>query len=104
MFDASVLTQLAVLGLLGLVMLVAAYSLPQKIAATLLLVIIPVQPIDTKYFTANVALTYILFIAMLMRGENIRLPLLPQIALLLFAYLVSMGQCALRTRGASCTF
>jgi hypothetical protein len=67
------------------------YSLPQIIGATALIVMIPFQPIDTKHATANVMLTYVIFLAMLMKREAVRLPLLPQFMLFLFISLVSMS-------------
>jgi O-antigen ligase len=67
------------------------YSLPQIIGATLLIVMIPIQPIDTKYATSNVLLTYVIFLAMLIKRENIRLPLFPQFMFYLFVSLVSMS-------------
>lgn len=87
----SILLQLTLVVLLATIAFIIAYSLPQKVAATALILLIPFQPIETRYGTANVALTFVVFIAMLMRKENVRLPLLPQILLVLFAYSVSMS-------------
>lgn len=91
MLGTDILIQFIIVGFLGLVIFMGAYTLPQKVASTALIFLIPYQPIDTKYASANTLLTFVVFIAMLMKGEQIRLPLLPQIAILLLAYLVSMS-------------
>jgi O-antigen ligase len=83
--------QLAVLLLLATALFVIAYRLPQLVSSTALLILIPVQPVDTRFASANVLLTFVIFIAMLMKGEKVRLPLLPQFLLLLFCYLLSMS-------------
>ncbi len=90
--SSSIIMQLAVLVLCGGIVLFAAYFLPQKITAMLLLVIIPIQIIETKYFSANTIMTYILFFGILLKGEDLRLPLLPQFGLLLLVYMLSMSQ------------
>ena len=87
----SIVIQLIVVGLLATLLFFIAYSLPQKIAATGLILLIPFQPVSTRMGTANVILTFILFFALLMREKNIRLPMLPQILIVLFVFLVSMG-------------
>lgn len=90
-FSESILFQMTLVVLLATIIFFVAYSLPQKVAATALLLLIPFQPIETRYGTANVVLTFVIFVAMLMREKDIRLPMLPQVMLLLLAYLVSMG-------------
>ncbi len=91
-WSGSVLIQLTVAILVATVLFYGAYSLPQKIAAIVLLVLIPFQPVATQYFNANVLLAYGIFIAMLLRGGDVRLPMLPQILILLFCYLLSFSQ------------
>jgi O-antigen ligase len=90
-FGDSQLFQLTVAAVSATVLFFGAYSLPQKAASTILIVLIPFQPIDTKYASANVVLTFVVFIAMLMRREEIRLPLMPQMLIVMFVYLISMG-------------
>jgi O-antigen ligase len=87
----SIVVQLIVVGLLATLLFVFAYSLPQKIAATGLVLLIPFQPVETRVGTANVLLTFVLFLAMIMREKDIRLPMLPQVLIVLFVFLVSMG-------------
>lgn len=89
--SASLLFQMGLVVLLATIIFFLAYSLPQKIAGTALVLLIPFQPIDTRYGTANVVLAFVVFIAMLMRERDVRLPMLPQILLLLFVYLISMS-------------
>lgn len=91
-FSESIILQMTILVVLATVVFYIAYSLPQKIAATALILLIPFQPVETRYGTSGVALTFVVFVAMLMREKNIRLPMLPQILILSFAYLLSMSQ------------
>jgi hypothetical protein len=87
----SEIVQLTVILVLATGLFFAAYSLPQIIGSTALLVMIPVQPIDTRFGSANVLLAYVIFLAMLLRRGEVRLPLLPQILILLFCYFLSMS-------------
>lgn len=89
--SSSLLFQMTLVVVLATIVFFFAYSLPQKIAGTALIILIPFQPIETRYGTANVVLAFVVFIAMLMREKDVRLPMLPQILLLLFVYLVSMS-------------
>jgi O-antigen ligase len=90
-FSPSDIVQLTVILLLATALFFVAYSLPQIIGSTALFVMIPVQPVDTRFGTANVLLTFVIFLAMLLRRGEIRLPLLPHFLFLLFCYLLSMS-------------
>jgi O-antigen ligase len=83
--------EISLLLAIATVLFFVVYSMPQIIGATVLLVMIPIQPIDTKYATANVLLTYVIFIAMIMKREQVRLPMLPQFMFFLFICLISMS-------------
>jgi O-antigen ligase len=87
--DASDFNQLTVILILATLLFIIASALPQKVATTVLLVLIPIQVIETRFGTSSVALAYVVFIAMLLRKEPVRLPMLPQIAFLLLWYLVA---------------
>lgn len=89
MIDSSL--QLAVAALVAIVIFFGAFSASQKVAATVLLLLIPFQPVETRFFSANTLATYGVFIALLLRGSEIRLPMLPQIGVLLLCYLLSMA-------------
>ncbi len=89
--DEAQIFQLTVVGVLAVVLFIGAYSLPQTVAATILIVLIPIQPIETQYASANTVLAWVVFIAMLMRGDRIRLAMLPQVLVVLFVYFLSMG-------------
>ncbi len=86
--DAQIL-QMSITLVMALVVFVIAYSLKPKVSATLLLLLIPFQPINTKYASANVVLAFVLFIAYLRKGVQIRLPVLPQMLVVLFALLLN---------------
>jgi len=88
--DAQIL-QMSITLVLAIVVFTIAYSLRPLVSATLLLLLIPFQPIDTKYASANVALTFAIFIGWIMKGVKIRMPMLPQILGVIFAYLVALS-------------
>jgi len=92
MLSEDQIVQLTIAAVLAVILFVFAYGLPQKVAAIGLIVLIPFQPIETQFATANVLLTFVVFIAMLMRREKVYLPLLPQILVLLFVFMVSTSQ------------
>ena len=73
----SVALQLGVAAIVATVIFFAAYSASQKAAAFALLVMTPFQPVETRFFTANVLATYGVFLALMLRGSHIRLPMLP---------------------------
>jgi len=70
----SDIVQLTVLLVLATGLFFAAYSFPQIIGSTALLL-----------------LTFVIFLAMLLRRGEVRLPLLPQFLILLFCYFLSMS-------------
>ena len=91
MFTDAQLLQLSITLVLAVILFIIAYSLPPKVSGIALLILIPFQPIDTKYASANVALVFVLFIALLIKGVRVKVPMLPQIGALLFIYMVSLG-------------
>ena len=88
--DAQIL-QMGITLVMALIVFVLAYSMNPRVSATLLILLIPFQPIATKYATANVALTFVLFIAFIMKGIRVRMPALVPSLGVLFAYLVSLA-------------
>lgn len=91
MFTDAQLLQMSLTLVLAVILFIAAYSMKPGVAATMLLLLIPFQPIDTKYASANVALTFALIVAWAIKGVKIRMPLLPQTLGLLFAFLISLA-------------
>jgi O-antigen ligase len=90
--EPSQIFQLTV-GLIGAILiLVAAYAAPMRVSVGILLFMIPFQPIETRLGSVNVLMTYVLFAGLLLRGRLKHLPMLGPMLLLLFAYLVSIGQ------------
>jgi hypothetical protein len=92
LLDASEQNQITVILILATILFIAASALPQKVAATAMMVLAPVQFIDTRFGSSSVVLAYVVFIALLLRRDSVRLPLLPQFLFLLLWYLVSMSQ------------
>lgn len=88
--DAQIL-QMSITLVMALIVFFIAYSLQPKVSATYLILLIPFQPINTKYASANVVLVLVLFIAYLIKGVRIRLPALWQCMGVMFAYLVSIA-------------
>ena len=91
MFTDAQLLQMSITLVLAVVVFMIAYSLKPGVAAVALVLLIPFQPIDTKYASANVALTFALIIAWAIKGVRIRMPMLLQTLGVLFAFLVSFA-------------
>ncbi len=87
--SSSIIVQLTGIVLLATILFFVAYRLPQAVSSFALLAIIPIQPIDTRYASANVLLTFVVFGAMLMKSNAVKLPMIRQFLILLFCYLVS---------------
>jgi O-antigen ligase len=80
-------------GLIGAILImVAASAAPMRVSVGILLFMIPFQPIETRFGSANVLMTFVLFGALLLRGRLRYVPMLGPMLLLVFAYLVSIGQ------------
>jgi len=88
----SVALQLAVGVFFATTLFFLAYSLPRTVSAIFLLLLIPFQPVETKYFTANVLITYGIFIALMLRRDAFHMPMLPQVLILLFCYFLAFSQ------------
>jgi len=89
--DASDLNQLTVILILATVLFIITSALPQKIGTIVLLILLPIQVIETRFGTSSVVIAYVVFIALLLRKEPVRLPMLPHILFLLLWYLISMS-------------
>jgi O-antigen ligase len=76
----------------ALIVFVAANSAPLKVSVGILLVFIPFQPIDTRFGSANVVMTYVIFGALLLRGRIRYLPIPLAMLAVIFAYLLSISQ------------
>jgi O-antigen ligase len=80
-------------GLIGAILiLVAAYASPLKVSVGILLFLVPFQPIETRFGSANILMTYVLFGALLLRGRLRYMPMLGPMLLVLLAYLVTISQ------------
>lgn len=90
--EAAQLLQFAFAILTAVLIFIGAYAAPLRISVAILLVLIPFQPVATSYGSANVAMTYVLFGALLMRGRLLYAPMLGRVLAVLFAYLISMSQ------------
>ncbi|MGI9234002.1 MAG: O-antigen ligase family protein [Woeseiaceae bacterium] len=89
--EASDQNQITVILILATLLFVVASALPQKVATIALLVLVPYQSIETRFGTSSVVLAFVIFIAFLLKGEQVRLPMLPQILFLFLWYLISMS-------------
>lgn len=76
----------------GILLFLIAYMLPQRVVMWVLLLMIPFQPIASRYGTINILLTYIVGVAFLLRGRIRQLPLLGFVAFIMMAYLLSFSQ------------
>ncbi len=69
---------------------VLAYAAPERPIVQLLVLLIPFQLVMSKYGSINTGLALIVFVAFLLNGRISKVPMLPWVSLLLFAYLVSL--------------
>jgi hypothetical protein len=90
--ESSQIFQLSIALIGAILILIAAYAAPLKVSVGILLVMIPFQPIETRFGSANILMTYVLFGALLLRGRLRYLPMLGPLLLVLLAYLMSMGR------------
>lgn len=90
--ESAQLLQFAFAILTAVLIFIGAYAAPLRVSVAILLVLIPFQPVDTSYGSANVVMTYVLFGALLIRGRLLFAPMLGRILAVVFAYLLSMSQ------------
>jgi hypothetical protein len=91
MIDSSQLNQLTALIAIGLILFLIASALPQKIATITFLVLAPMQAVETRVGSSTMIMAYVVFIALLLRRERVRLPMLPHFLFLLLWYAASMS-------------
>jgi O-antigen ligase len=84
--------QLSVGLVLGLATFFAAYSARPGAVIAILLLAIPFQPVETRYGTLNMVLTYMVFIVFMLRGRIHEWPLIGSVIAIAFAYLLSITQ------------
>ena len=89
--DASDQNQLTVILILGTLIFIIASALPQRVGTIALLLLVPFQAVEIQFGTSSIVLAYVVFIAMILRKEPVRLPMLPHFLFLLLWYLVSMS-------------
>ena len=90
--ESSQLLQLTIALIGALIIFFAANSTPIKISIGILLVFIPFQPVETRFGSINVVMTFVLFGALLLQGRIRYLPLLWAMLAVIFAYLLSISQ------------
>ena len=90
--NSAQLFQLAGALLAGIFIFVAAYAAPLRIAAAILLIMIPFQPVATSYGTANTIMTYVIAGALIVNGRLKYLPIMAGVLAVVFAYLISISQ------------
>jgi O-antigen ligase len=90
--DSSQLLELSGALLGSVIIFIAAYAAPLRVSVAILLVLIPFQPVETSYGSANIAMAYVLAGALLVKGRLVYAPILGSILVVVFAYLVSMSQ------------
>ncbi len=74
-----------------LVIVVLTASAKRETAIGILIVLIPFQLVETRYGSSSVLMAYAMITAILLTG-SLRLRMLPEIALVLLAYLISLTQ------------
>lgn len=91
LLEASEQNQLTVILTLATILFIVASALPQNVAGTILLLLVPFQSVQTRFGTSSVVLAFIVFIALILRKKPVRLPMLPHFLFLLLWYLVTMS-------------
>lgn len=76
----------------GVTLFYVAYSAKPRSIVVFLLLLIPFQPIMTRYGSLNMVLTYLVGLAFLLRGKLYRFPLAWAVSLIGLAYLLSISQ------------
>jgi O-antigen ligase/energy-converting hydrogenase Eha subunit E len=71
---------------------VAAYIGPERVVVTVLMLLLPFQPITSVFGTVNTGLALIVFTAFLLGGRIRRFPLLFVVGAIMLAYMVSFTQ------------
>ena len=76
----------------GLLFVVTAYVVRPRIVITTLLLIIPFQPVDTRFGSLNMVLTYVLFFVFLLKGRIREWPFIWLVIAIALMYLMSITQ------------
>ena len=87
--DVWVMGALIVFALLALL---AAYAGPEKWTVSIVFLLTPFQPVETKFATVNVLMAYVVFAAYVLRGRITYVPALPFTILLFLVMLASLSQ------------
>ena len=77
---------------LAIVGFVLAYSGPERAVITVLILLLPFQPIESKYGSVNTGLALLVFTAFLLKGRIRQFPLAIYLWAVLLAYMVSFTQ------------
>ena len=87
--DVWVMGALVVFALLALL---AAYAGPEKWTLSIVFLLTPFQPVETKFATVNVLVAYVVFAAYVLRGRITYVPALAFTILLFLVMLASLSQ------------
>lgn len=83
--------QLAAALLLGIVLFVCVYRFPERVTIAILLIMIPIQLVDSRFGTSNMVMTYLVAFAFLLQGRMRAAPLMVPMVALLLAYGMSIA-------------
>jgi O-antigen ligase len=87
--DTGHALQLGIALLFGIGLFAAVYALPERIILGILIVMIPFQPIMSRYGSLNMVLTYLVGAALLLKGRIKYYPLLMSVFFIFVAYFLS---------------
>jgi len=88
-FSGGHAVQLGLALLLGVILFVQVYILPERKVIGFLIIIIPFQLITSRYGSLNMVLTYLIGIALLIKGNIKYFPLFPIVLAILTSYFIS---------------
>lgn len=75
--------------LLAAVLFFIASALPQRMATTVMMLLVPFQTVESFAGSSTMLLAYVVFVALLLRGERVQVPMMWSFVVLLMWYLIS---------------
>ena len=90
--DSADVWVMGVLVVFALLALLAAYAGPEKWTVSIVFLLTPFQPVETKFATVNVLVAYVVFAAYVLRGRITYVPALAFTILLFLVMLASLSQ------------
>lgn len=92
LYDSADVWVMGALVVFALLALLAAYSAPEKWTVSFVFLLMPFQPVETKFATVNVLIAYVVFAAYVLRGRITYVPALAFTVLVFLVLAASLSQ------------